>query len=485
MIAPQGTAVLTVNADTVAEWAATGESEQLEFKATTGQAGEAVKALCGMLNGRGGHVLFGVTPDGQVVGQHVSDKTSADLAGVFKHLKPEVQPHVDRVPADDDRALLVVSVPAGRFRPYLYRGTAYRRVGATTQEMTLEEQQRLFLEQVHSDDRWENQKSQLSLEDLDISLLLETVAEGTRRRRLPHPRTDDPKQLLLRLGLLNDGIPTKAAAVLFGQPEQLDLNYPQCLVRLGRFDGLDKTAHFLDERQVHHNAFGLIEEAEGFLHRHLSIRAERHKNEMIRRDIPEIPVLALREALANAVAHREYHHASGSITVAVFDDRVEIASIGRLHFGLSAEQLYEPHEAQPWNLRLAQMLYRAGIVESFGSGILLMVRLCREAGLPIPVIEDTGQSVRVTFTRPGHASPLLAGYQLSASQLRIIEAIAAGSRARSQLVATTRLTERMVRRILTQLQNEGLAAYTGQGTMTQWHLTGDAERAYPQQLSAE
>ncbi len=69
-----------MNLEEVTAWAAEGESETQEFKVTTSEQYEALKALCGMLNGRGGRVLFGVTPDGKVVGQQVGEQTIHKLA---------------------------------------------------------------------------------------------------------------------------------------------------------------------------------------------------------------------------------------------------------------------------------------------------------------------------------------------------------------------------------------------------------------------
>jgi len=353
----------------------------MEFKATTGTRDASAKTTCAMLNGRGGRVLFGVTPDGQVAGQQVSDRTLEELAATFKYLQPEAQPHIDRVPVGADRTVLVVTVQPGRLRPYLYKGVAYRRVGATTTQMTAHDYQRMVLEQAHADDRWEIQPSPLGLGQLHAKRIDDTIREGVRAGRFQDPLTHDPHELLLRMGLLRDGALTHAAAVLFGSPEALEESYPQCLARLARFDGIEKTDQLSDERQVHHHAFGLITAIEEFLRRHLQLATRLQPDELTRKDSPEIPVLALREAIANALAHREYHQAGGSITVAVYDDRVEIASTGGLHFGLSVDRLYEPHEPLPWNPQIAQILYRRGIVDSLGSGTLRMVREARNAGL--------------------------------------------------------------------------------------------------------
>ena len=83
--------------DQVAALAATGESETLEFKTTTGQRGEAAKTMCAMLNTRGGYVLFGVTPEGRVIGQQVGGKTIEDVSAEIRRIDPPAFPAIERV----------------------------------------------------------------------------------------------------------------------------------------------------------------------------------------------------------------------------------------------------------------------------------------------------------------------------------------------------------------------------------------------------
>ena len=91
-------------------WAAEGESETQEFKATTGQRGAAAKAVCAMLNHKGGRVIFGVDEKGRIAGQVVSDKTIEDVAAYLRMIEPPAFPTVERVPVSKDREAIVVSV---------------------------------------------------------------------------------------------------------------------------------------------------------------------------------------------------------------------------------------------------------------------------------------------------------------------------------------------------------------------------------------
>ena len=165
--------------------AASGESEALEFKTTTGTRREAAKTLCAFLNQRGGQVLFGVTPDGAVAGQQVSERTIEELATELRQIDPPALPTVDRVPTNSGREVIVVSAGQGASRPYTYRRIPYLRVGNTTVEMSAEEYNRMLFERLHSGQRWENQPAEgWSVNDLDETEILRTVTLAVQRGRL-------------------------------------------------------------------------------------------------------------------------------------------------------------------------------------------------------------------------------------------------------------------------------------------------------------
>ena len=264
--------------DEIPALAQTGESETLEFKATTGTRREAASTICAMLNQSGGKVLFGVTPKGDVVGQHVSEHTIEELSGELQRIDPPAFPTVERVQIAANREVLVIGVSPGPVRPYTYRGAAYRRVGNTTLAMTADEYNRMLFERMHSEQRWENQPATgWSVEDLDVGEIRRTVAEAVRRGRLEEPLSREPTELLRGLGLLRDGVLFRAAAVLFGNADRLEFEMPQCLLRVARFRGVDKM-EFLDNRQFNGNAFALLAHAERFLRDTLPIAGRFEQN---------------------------------------------------------------------------------------------------------------------------------------------------------------------------------------------------------------
>ena len=408
------------------------------------------------------------------MGQQVSERTIEELSTELRQIDPPAFPTVERVPVDGGREVIVVSTDQGASRPYSYRGTAYRRVGNTTLSMSADEYNRILFERMHSEQRWENQPAPgWSVDDLDVAEIRRTVAEAVRRGRLEEPVSREPTDLLRGLGLLRDGVLFRAAAVLFGSTERLEFEMPQCLLRVARFRGLDRM-EFLDNRQFNGNAFTLLVNAESFLRDTLPIAGRFEQDRIERIDEPLYPPLATREALANALCHRDYSIGGGSVGIAVYDDRLEVTSSGSLHFGLTPEKLFGPHESRPWNPLIARTFYRSGIIEEWGSGTLKMAEMTSSAGLPVPEIEDDGGAVTVRF-RHGRFVPQPATSGMSGPEerremiLALLEGVEDGL-TRQELHARLGpdVSERQVRRALSELRNGGLVVSTNRGPLTRW-----------------
>lgn len=186
-------------------------------------------------------------------------------------IDPPAFPTIDRVDVGSGREVLVVAVSTGQNRPYTYRGRAYRRVGNTSPAMSADEYNRILLERLHGEQRWENEAAAgWTVDDLDAGEIVRTVEEAIRRGRAEDPAKRNPTDLLRGLGLVRDGRVLRAAAVLFGRAERLEVDYPQCLLRVANFRGTDRT-EFLDNRQFHGNAFDLLLRAERFLRENLPV----------------------------------------------------------------------------------------------------------------------------------------------------------------------------------------------------------------------
>ena len=227
-----------------------------------------------------------------------------------------------------------------------------------------------------------------------------------------------------------------------------------------------------DNRQFNGHAFALLASAERFLRDSLPIAGRFESDRFERIDEPLYPPLATREALANALCHRDYSIGGGSVGVALYDDRLEVISSGPLHFGLTPEKLFVPHESRPWNPLIARTFYRRGIIEEWGSGTLKMSDVARAAGLPTPEIEDVGDCVTVRF-RHSQFVPRQLGVAESTQRPEAILALLARTDdglARREIRAQLgpRANERQLRDDLAILKARGLIVSTGLGRGARW-----------------
>ena len=199
----------------------------------------------------------------------------------------------------------------------------------------------------------------------------------------------------------------------------MDLDYPQCTVRLARFKGIDKT-EFLDHRQLHGHAFQILDESMHFILRNIPIAGRFESGKLERQDIPLYPPLALREALVNAICHRDYTIAGGAIYVAIFDDRLEVISAGLLPPGITVADLKRDHQSRLRNPLIAGVFYRRGLIEIWGRGTQKIVAWCLAAGQPEPEFEERAGDVVVRFRPSGYHPPLRVGHELTGRQRQIL-----------------------------------------------------------------
>ena len=310
------------------------------------------------------------------------------------------------------------------------------------------------------------------MNDLDVGEIRTTVAEAVRRGRLTDPGTTKPVELLRGMGLLLDGVLSRAAAVLFGKAERLEFAMPQCSLLVARFRGFDRT-EFLDNRQFNGNAFSLLASGERFLRDSLQIAGRIVDTRIERIDKPLYPPMATREALANAFCHRDYTIGGGSVGLAIYDDRLEVTSSGALHFGLTPEKLFQPHEALPWNPPIARSVYRRGIIDERGRGTLKMAELAIRAGLPPLEIADGGGSVTVSFRNGKLGSNLRGRIDMVNWQKCVLALLERADEGLTFREIHARLaeysSERQVRRALVELKARGLVAST-RGRAARWRL---------------
>lgn len=467
-----------ITPEDVAAFAAGGESETVEFKETTGQRQEAARTLSAMLNGQGGTVLFGVRPNGNVFGQQVSDKTLEEVTQACREIHPMYPPSIERiavpdggiaVPDGDGREVLASTVPSGNSKPYAYKGNYYVRSGAATVDMPDEVQLSLVLERAHGFDRWELAPSARDLGAIDDAEVTAFRDDAIANNRAPFEAGADVPDVLRALGLTDDdGEPNRAAITLFAGEGSIGGEYSMLGCHVVGVDGTDLGEDLLDEALVERNAFASLRESFDFCRKHLTQPV--HLEGLQAEVGLEIPELVIREALANAFAHRDYATA-GRVQVRVYTDRLEVVSPGGLHFGLTTTDLYIPHGSHPWNPLIIGALYRRGIVDQLGSGTLRMVRLCAASGLGRPVFSATPAALACAIPRKGYwISPDGSSTAITDVEASALRALAAGPVQRGDLADQLGLPDATTRDLLGRLRDHGLVHPEGHGRGATWVL---------------
>ena len=372
-----------------------GESENLEFKTSTASIVSGMQTVCAFLNSEhGGVVIFGVKDDGKIVGQEVTDKTSKEIAAELNKIEPRAKIDVKHVSVADNRQAIILVANAGEKAPYTYDGRSFMRNQSTTMRMPKEEY--IYLHNRNNPELWENLTSDRCLiKNLDHNRIKEIVRRAVFEKRLPEAALSASIQdILKKLNLIVDDKLTNAAVILFCKDE--GKQFMQSSIKLARFRGTDKS-EFLDSKEFRGNAFDLYDKAEGFLVFVLPLAARVKSGDRYRIETPAIPYSVLREALINALAHRDYSYAGGSIDIAVYDDRIEISNNGDLPHGVSLSLLTQAHKSIPRNPLIANVFYVCRMIERWGRGTLDMIKDCKAAGNPVPIYEEAGNVFSVTL----------------------------------------------------------------------------------------
>ena len=247
-----------------------------------------------------------------------------------------------------------------------------------------------------------------TLDDLDEEHLRSFLHTARSARELPLPANGRLGDVLEHLGLLRSEGLTNAAVLLFGKDPQRFFISSE--VTCAHFHGT-AVAKPMPSHQVYRGTvFNMVDRAVAFvlgrIARSVGTRAESTQAPVK----CEIPIEVVREAIVNAVAHRDYTE-NGSVQVMLFSDRLEIWNPGRLPPPLTPAKLRGPHRSIPANPLLADGLYLTKYIERIGTGTVDMIERCREAGLPEPEFDVTDEFIvrihrqsAVPGDRGGHRS---------------------------------------------------------------------------------
>ncbi|HIQ04302.1 MAG TPA: DeoR family transcriptional regulator, partial [Anaerolineae bacterium] len=373
-----------------------GPSEKLACYSERTSERKLAETMVAMANAEGGTILLGVSSRGDRITGLLDPDAARDRA-LSASLMPEPPlilpvPHITWL---NEKAVCIITIPPGLPHVYSIKGAYLTRTGRHNRPLTTPELRRLLL------DREEASFESLPVEgatlaDLDQELIARYLTQ------LEGLADEDASEILTSRGCLvateQELHPTHAGILLFGRDPQRFLHSAEII--LIRYGGLTMEDEFL-RQDVRGTLPEQIRQAEVFLV--ANMRKGMRIQGLEREERPEYPVPVVREAIVNAVAHRDYSIRGDCIRVLMFSDRLEVYSPGRLPGHVTVENIVDERYSR--NEVIVQILSDMGFIERLGYGIDRMIRAMEEEGLPRPQFEETAAGFRVTLR--GHGSTLI------------------------------------------------------------------------------
>ena len=312
--------------------------------------------------------------------------------------------------------------------------------------------------------------TQATLSDIDAPALADFVRRARHERQFPLTEHTPVAQVLTHLNLLEGAKPTHAAMLLFGSNPQRHL--PAAEIRCMHFHGTQVQRPVPFYRIFKGTLFQQVDQATDFvlsvINRAVGTRAEGSQAPVTY----EIPPDVIREAIINAVAHRDYVASGEAIQVSVFVDRVEVSNPGALLPPLTPEDLRKAHRSVARNPRLCDALFLAHYIEKYGTGTLMMVDECRRHGLPEPRFGQDGREFMVTLWRHWLTPERMAKLGLNDRQRQAVDLLRIRQRiTNAEYQAAFGVARRTAHRDLADLVDKGLLTMVGSiGTGTYYVL---------------
>ena len=367
------------------------EGPTLELKRDLSSLKPVLRTMVAFANTSGGTMVVGVEDDGTICGVSGAKAEEERLANaVTDGISPLLMPDIEIVEIDE-KVLLVVRVTQfpGPFHLVAAgpeRGV-YVRIGSTNRRAPSEKVEELRrLARQRAFDRQPCVGS--SVDDLDVDAM--EAAFSRVGREIDEAKLES-LDVIVRHG--ERLVPSNGGLILFGKEAVRRGLFPGAQVRCARFLGTDKV-DFLDRLDIEGTVLQAVDEVPKFVRRNTRMSARIES--MRRQDIPEYPLIALREGLVNAVAHADYSLQGMDIKVAIYVDRLEIENPGTLPFGMTTDDI-RAGISKIRNPVIARVMRELDLMETWGTGFRRMSEDCEAGGYPVPGWVELGSAIRTVF----------------------------------------------------------------------------------------
>ncbi len=384
------------------------ENQNIEYKVNWRD--DYLKWICGFANAKGGCICIGKNDAGKVIGLKDAKKIMEDIPNKVRDiLGILVDVNLHETIEGDFVEIVVDSYPY----PVNYKGQYHYRSGSTKQELKGAALDKFLLQKKGK--RWDG----VPIPNVQVTDLKQETFELFRKRAFKNQRieqdalTDTEQHLIENLQLNENGFLKRASILLFyPEPEKFVTG---AYIKIGYFE-TDDDLRFQDE--IHGNLFEQIEKAMNLLFTKY-IKAEISYQGVNRVEKFEYPKGAIREALLNAIAHKDY---SGGVPVqiSVYHDRIIFWNEGQLPENWTIENLLEKHPSKPFNPDIANALFRSGYIEAWGRGTLRMIKECIKVGQPKPAYFYDMSGFFVEFRKDIYNKEYLRSIDLNDRQIKAV-----------------------------------------------------------------
>ncbi len=437
------------------------EQQNIEYKQSWHD--DYMKWVCGFANAQGGVIFIGKDDNGNVVGVADYKKLMDEIPNKVKDLMGIL---VD-VNLHEEKGLYYLEIITPPYAvPISLRGRYYYRSGSTKQELIGAALTDYLLRK--SGKTWDEVSEPIAtLDDIDDASLKSYIAASLHAGRIADVEGLSKADLLAKLRLTDDnGNIKRAAIVLFGKNPAKYFN--NCVVKIGRFGKDSSDLRF--QETVEGNIVYLLREVLEQLNRKFFTRAVSFEG-MQRIEKGEYPIAALREMLLNALVHRNYL-GSSVVQMRMFDNYFNIWNEGELPAGISLDSLKRQHPSRPRNLLIADVCFKGGYIDAWGSGTLKIISTCQEAGLPDPEIIEQDGGILVTLFKNKYSTDQLQKLGLNERQVKaVLYVVENGNITNSQYQKLTNTSKPTATRDLRELESKGILINKGtKGSSSKYEL---------------
>ena len=384
------------------------EQQNIEYKSSWHD--DYLDWICGFANAQGGKIYMGKDDSGNVIGVADYKNLMEKIPNKIKNLLG-ITAEVNLLQEDGKHYIEIVVTPYSV--PISLRGRYFYRSGSVKQELTGASLNEFLLERIGK--KWDSVPvPSVQVEDLKPETFTFFKEKGIKSGRIDKTSRDDaPLQVLENLKLIENNLLNRAAVMLFHpDPEKF---VSGAYIKVGFFR-TDSELVFQDE--IHGNLFEQVEKTMDFLLTKYTKALISYEG-LTRIETYEYPEDALREALLNAVSHKDYT-GPYPIQISVYADKIMIWNYGRLPENWTVEDLLSKHSSQPRNPDIATAFFRSGYVEAWGKGMDNMKNLCLEAKIPLPQFSCKGNDFWTIFRKDIYNKEDLSKLGLNERQIKAV-----------------------------------------------------------------